>query len=85
MGIRPENIDDSEDFLLAHKNSILEAKVEVTELMGAETYIYMSKEKSNIVARVNGTSKAKTDDIIKIAFDNNKIHIFDKDTEITVI
>ena len=85
MGIRPENIDDSEEFLLAHKNSIIEAKVEVTEHMGAETYIYMSKEKFNVVAKVNGTSNAKPDDIIKIAFDNTKIHIFDKETEITVI
>lgn len=85
MGIRPENIDDSEEFLLTHKNSIIEAKVEVTELMGAETYIYMTKGKSNIVARVNGTSMAKMDDMIKIAFDKTKLHIFDKETEITVI
>jgi multiple sugar transport system ATP-binding protein len=85
MGIRPEDIDNNEEFLLVHKNSIIEAKVEVTEHMGAETYIYMSKEKFNVVAKVNGTSNAKPDDIIKIAFDNTKIHIFDKETEITVI
>lgn len=85
MGIRPENIDDSEEYLLLHKDSIIEAKVEVTELMGAETYIYMSKDKSNLVAKVNGSSTVKMDDIIKIALDNTKIHIFDKETELTVI
>ena len=85
MGIRPENIFDNEEYLLAHKDSTIEAKVEVTELMGAETYIYMSKDNSNIVAKVSGTSMVKMDDIIKIALDNTKIHIFDKETEITVI
>ena len=48
MGIRPEDIDDSDDFLEAHKDAIIEANVEVTELMGAETYLYLSKGNTNI-------------------------------------
>lgn len=85
MGIRPENIDDGVDFLEKHKNSVIEAQVEVTELMGAETYIYMSKGNTNIVARVNGSSTAKAGDKIKIALNTNKIHIFDKETENTIV
>ncbi len=85
MGIRPENIDDNKDFLDEHKNSIIEANVEVTELMGAETYIYLSKGKSNLVARVNGSSPVKSGEKIKIALDADKIHIFDKETELTVL
>ena len=85
MGIRPENIDDGIDFIEKHKNAVIEAQVEVTELMGAETYIYMSKGDTNIVARVNGSSRAKAGDKIKIALDTNKIHIFDKENENTVI
>ena len=69
MGIRPEDIDDGIDFIEKHKNSVIEAQVEVTELMGAETYIYMSKGNTNIVARVNGSSIAKVGDKIKIALD----------------
>jgi multiple sugar transport system ATP-binding protein len=53
--------------------------------MGAETYIYLVKGKSNIVARVNGTSKAKAGDTLKIALDTSKIHVFDKETENTII
>ena len=53
--------------------------------MGAETNIYMSKGNTNIVARVNGSSKAKVGDKIKIALDTNKIHVFDKETENTII
>jgi len=85
MGIRPEDIDDGVTFLEAHKDAIVEAKVEVVELMGAETNIYMSKGDTNIVVRVNGSSMAKVGDKIKIALDINKIHIFDKETEITII
>ncbi|WP_298842618.1 ABC transporter ATP-binding protein [Clostridium sp.] len=85
MGIRPEDIDDGATFIEAHKDAIVEAKVEVVELMGAETNIYMSKGDTNIVVRVNGSSMAKVGDKIKIALDINKIHIFDKETENTII
>lgn len=85
MGIRPENLDDSAEFIAKHPESIISATVEVTELMGAETYIYLAKGKSNIIARVNGSSKAQVGDVLKIALDTSKIHVFDKETENTVI
>jgi len=85
MGIRPEDIDDGLDFLEKNKSAVIEAKVEVTELMGAETNIYLSKGDTSIVARVNGSSIAKVGDMIKIALDTNKIHVFDKETENTII
>jgi multiple sugar transport system ATP-binding protein len=85
MGIRPEDIDDGTEFLEKNKDSVIEANVEVAELMGAETNIYMSKGDTSIVARVNGSSKAKVGDKIKIALDTSKIHVFDKETELTVI
>lgn len=85
MGIRPEDIDDGEDFVADHKDATIDAQVEVTELMGAETYIYLKKGNANITARVNGTSKAKSGDKIKVALDTDKIHIFDKETELTVL
>lgn len=81
MGIRPENIDEA----VGNETSVVEATVEVTELMGAETYIYLAKGKANMVARVNGTSKSRAGDKLRVVFDANKIHIFDKETEITVI
>ena len=58
MGIRPEDIDDDAAFIEKNKNSVIEAQVEVTELMGAETNIYMSKGDISIVAKVNGSSNS---------------------------
>jgi multiple sugar transport system ATP-binding protein len=85
MGIRPEDLDDSAEFIAKHPESIVSATVEVTELMGAETYIYLAKGKSNIIARVNGSSKAQMGDVLRLALDTSKIHVFDKETENTVI
>ena len=81
MGIRPENLDEATEGQI----DVVEATVEVTELMGAETYIYLSKGKANLIARVNGTSKAKPGDKLRISLETDKIHIFDKETELTVL
>lgn len=85
MGIRPENIDDGEDFIRKHPESVMEAAVDVTELMGAETYIYLSIAGTSLIARVNGKSKARPGDVIAIAMDMETIHIFDKESGLTIL
>lgn len=85
LGIRPESLHDEAVYLESMPDSIIEAKVEVTEMLGAETYLYMLVEGHNFTARVNPRSKAKPGDAIKIALDTNKIHLFDKETEKTII
>lgn len=84
IGIRPEDFDDDEEVTETHKNSKIEAKVEGIEMMGAETFLYVSKGRNKLTVRVNGTSKAKVGDKIKLALDERKIHIFDKKTELTI-
>ena len=84
MGIRPENVHNEEDLIAIHKDGLVEADVEVTELMGAETYLYMNCEGQAINARVSPTNTARPGDKITIAFETAKIHLFDKDTELTI-
>ncbi len=84
IGIRPEHVHNEEDLLKANADGVVEADVEVTELMGAETYLYMNCEGQAINARVAPTNTARPGDKIKIALETTKIHIFDKDTEITI-
>ena len=55
------------------------------ELMGAETYLYLNCEGNAVTARVEPTSTAKPGDKCKIAFDLNKMHVFDKETEVTIL
>lgn len=85
LGIRPENLHDEEIFLSTANTGIITCRVEVTELMGAETFLYLSCQGINITARVSPRTSATTGDNIKIAIDVNKLHIFDKDTEVSIL
>ena len=82
VGIRPEAIHDEPAQLAANPDSCIDVLVDVTELMGAEIYLYLNVgEETNLIARVSPRSKSRAGDTIKIAFDTTRIHIFDKDTE----
>ena len=84
MGIRPEDLHDDEEALAKAGGSVLEAKIEVYELLGAEVYLYFSVSGSNFTARVNPRTTARTGDTVKFALDVDKIHVFDKETELTI-
>lgn len=83
LGIRPEHVHDEPEEI-AKAECLLKANVDVTELMGAEIYLYVNINGTPITARVEPTSTAKPGDDIEIAFDLSKLHIFDKDTEKTI-
>ncbi|MBW6409992.1 ABC transporter ATP-binding protein [Clostridium weizhouense] len=85
FGIRPEHLDDNDEIIAANPSSIIKGNVEVVELMGAESYIYFVAAGHNMTARVNGTTKSKTGDSIKLYVKNECIHIFDKDSELRII
>ena len=85
FGIRPEDMYDDEAYIASAANCTLDASVEITEMMGADTYLYLDVDGNKFTARVNPRSTTKADDRIKIALDGNKIHIFDKDTELALL
>ena len=80
-GIRPECILDQESAIAANPESTIETFVDVTELMGAEIYLYLQTGETHLTARVSSRSTSRAGDTIKVAFDTSRIHIFDKDTE----
>ncbi len=84
MGIRPEDVHDEPRFMEALKDCAIKANIEVTELMGAETFLYFNVEGFNMTARVDPTSTARPGDEVEMVLDNAKIHLFDKDTEKTI-
>ncbi len=84
MGIRPEDVHDEPRYMEEFADCKFSANVDVAELMGAETYLYLSTEGYNITARVEPTSTARPGDQIEAVIENTKIHLFDKDTEQTI-
>ena len=85
LGIRPESVHDEEMYLSNASTGIIDCNVEITEMMGAETFLYLECENIPITARVSPRTTARPGDQIKVVLDPNKIHLFDKETEKTII
>jgi len=81
FGIRPEDIHNPLFAPPGIAASPVEAKVDVTELMGNEIYLYLVTGKNTFVGRVDPRSKMRMGDKARIAFDMEKFHIFDAETE----
>lgn len=84
LGIRPEDIHDEAPYVEQHPETTLEGMVEVTELMGAEIYLYVRAAEASITARISAKANVKPDTSIKLAFDPYKIHLFDRGNERTI-
>jgi multiple sugar transport system ATP-binding protein len=85
FGVRPEDIHEEPVFIEASPNSIINAGIEVSENLGHEMFLYLTGlGKDNVIARVDGRSGLQEGQNIKLAIDMNKVHVFDKDTELNV-
>ena len=72
MGIRPENVHDSQMFIETSKDSVVECKINVYELLGAEVYLYFDCEGFPMTARVDPRTTARSGDTVKFALDMEK-------------
>lgn len=84
LGIRPEDVHDEPMFIASSPNTVIESKIRVYEMLGAEVYLYFDYAGSSMTARVDPRTTARTGDTVKFAFDAEKIHVFDKETECTI-
>ena len=81
FGIRPEDINMEPAFLETFPESVLTAKISVSELLGAESHLYCAVGGSEFVAKVDARDHMNTGSSIKLGFDLNKAHYFDAETE----
>ena len=81
IGIRPESIYQDSEFANLSNAGIIEAKVELSELMGAGVYLYVSCGTTQFIATlpVNAAARPGTD--VRLAVDCEKVYLFDIDTE----
>ena len=85
-GLRPECIHDDELNIAKCEGATLNAYVDVTELMGAEIYLYLNVgEEGKLISRVSSRSTTRAGDTITVGYDMTRLHIFDKDTERCVL
>jgi ABC transporter related len=96
LGVRPEDIHQDQMFLSNSPDTLVKARIEVIEKLGAETQIYCeldheAKEGSIIdnstqmIAKISSRAIVSLKDVIDLAFDAHHIHLFDGYTEATML
>ena len=96
LGVRPEDIHQDQMFISNSPDTIVKARIDVIEKLGAETQIYCEldyagKENSIIdnstqmIAKISSRAIVALGDVVELAFDANHIHMFDGETEATIL
>jgi multiple sugar transport system ATP-binding protein len=80
LGIRPEDIYDSDSFN-RNNSAKIDVKLEVVEPMGNEIFLYFTIEAAQFVARIPAREKPEPNTKRTLSFDLDKLHFFDADTE----
>ncbi|MCD5001590.1 sn-glycerol-3-phosphate ABC transporter ATP-binding protein UgpC [Enterococcus saccharolyticus] len=81
FGIRPEDINSEQVAIDASPESTVHSEVVVSELLGAETMLYTKIGETEFISKVDARDYHKPGEMIDLAFNINKAHFFDKDTE----
>ncbi len=81
LGIRPEDIHDPNWAPPGIHEALIPTKVEVTELMGNEVFLYLKSGDKNYVARVDPRTQARIGHDVTVAINMDNMHLFDKETE----
>ncbi|MCL1858077.1 MAG: ABC transporter ATP-binding protein [Oscillospiraceae bacterium] len=76
-GVRPEDMYED-------GAGIFDVPVEVREFLGDRVYLHCSVGGDTLTVRVSPDCKARAGDIIKLAVNPDKIHLFDKQTELAI-
>ncbi|MFR5264803.1 ABC transporter ATP-binding protein [Clostridium sp.] len=84
VGIRPENISCKREDIEA-SDVVFKEKIDVSENLGAETFLHLNVEGRNIIIKTTTTDGLDALSEIEFVLDTSRIHIFDKEEQFTVI
>jgi len=86
FGIRPEDIHDAA-FLPKGVTPDAEVSVQVdlVERLGAEILVYMIAGEQNFLARVDNRTMVRTGEMMRAVMNMERMHIFDRESEIAYI
>jgi multiple sugar transport system ATP-binding protein len=76
LGIRPEAMTEN----LRDGQPVLDFKVEVAEILGADQFVYGNVGADAVSARVDPQMKVEPGDRIRLGIDNRRLHLFDPAT-----
>ena len=81
FGIRPEDIHSEPIVMDASPDTVVKSEVVVSELLGAETMLYTTVGDTEFISKVDARAAYTPGEVIDLAFNLNKGHFFDKETE----
>ena len=84
LGIRPEDIFSHETLMPTSPVQLVDAQLDNAEFLGNETLLHLISGEHEFVSRVRTRSTVKRGEVIQIAFDLERIHLFDPQTELAV-
>lgn len=84
LGIRPEDIHDRQYTPQGIAAAPLTARVDVTELMGSETYVYLMVGQKTFIARVDPRTEAEPGHNLDVVMNMDNMHVFDRQTELAI-
>ena len=78
LGIRPEGLVP-----VAEGEGVLTGTVQIAEQLGGETYVYVAlPEGDTVTVEIKGQAKVTAGDVLHLAFEGQKFHIFGKDDNV---
>lgn len=77
FGIRPEDIHNPTFAPPGIHAAPIESKVDVTELMGNEIFLYLVSGKNSYVARVDPRTRFQIGEKVQVVFNMDNMHLFD--------
>lgn len=84
LGIRPEHVHDPQFTPRDILKAPVEARVEVSELMGNEIFLHMSAGGIPFIGRIDPRTRARMGETIELAFDMSHAHLFDRENQLAL-
>ena len=84
FGIRPEDISNNPLARETYPGATLEAEVTVSELLGAETMLYVKVGNTELVARADARDVYQPGSKVELTLNVAKGHFFDSETEVAI-
>lgn len=85
MGIRPENLHETEFHVSTTANSAVEAEVESSQIWNSHTYLLLKYEDIPLIAKATNVLEPKPGQKVQVAIEIRALHAFDKETGANIL
>lgn len=85
LGIRPEDLHLEKMISDTYPDSVFEITTDLVEMMGSDMNLYFNFKGKDMIVKTSARFGTKSGQREQIAIDKNKIHLFDKETEVALL